>query len=272
MTSQKLLFKEISMNKIIISDLNVRKNLEAGSEDSNIEDLAKSINEKGLLNPITVLNRQENYELIVGQRRFLACQLLGWETIPSLIRSDMSDIDARIISLIENVHRADLHPLDKGRAYNQIYDVFGTYGWVSKETGVSQSTVKRYMSLLKLAPSIQELLTTSDGPVGICALSLLADLFYDFDDQEYVLERIGKFKQQVQLEILKRSGGDINKIDILVEQALGGCFNVIICRGLKTCPYIPDECREDVLQIIEKYESAISLISFDSDTKGSNDE
>jgi len=94
MTSQKLLFKEISMNKIIISDLNVRKNLEAGSEDSNIEDLAKSINEKGLLNPITVLNRQENYELIAGQRRFLACQLLGWETIPSLIRSGVSDIDA----------------------------------------------------------------------------------------------------------------------------------------------------------------------------------
>ena len=56
MTSQKLLFKEISMNNIIISDFNVRKNLEAGSEDSNIEDLAKSINEKGLLNPIDPVN------------------------------------------------------------------------------------------------------------------------------------------------------------------------------------------------------------------------
>ena len=216
--------------------------------------------------------RQENYELIAGQRRFLACQLLGWETIPSLIRSDVSDIDARIISLIENVHRADLHPLDKGRAYNQIYDIFSTYSRVSKETGVSQSTVKRYMSLLKLAPSIQGLLTTSDGPAGICTLSLLADLFSDFDDQEYVLERIGRFKQQVQLEILKRSNGDISKIEALVEQALGGCFNVMICRGLKTCPYIPDECREDVIQMIEKHESAISLISHDSEIRDSIDE
>jgi hypothetical protein len=71
---------------------------------------------------------------------------------------------------------------------------------------------------------------------------------------------------------LKRSGGDIDKIDALVEQALGGCFNVLICKGLKTCPYIPDECREEVIQMIEKHESAISLISFDSNTRGSNDE
>lgn len=249
--NQKLIFKEIPMNKIIISDYNVRKDLHAGSEDSNIDDLAKSINEKGLLNPITIVDRRNNYELIAGQRRFLACQLLGWETIPALIRSDVTEVDARIISLVENVHRADLHPLDKGRAYTQIYDVFGTYSRVSRETGVSIPTVRRYMYLLKLAPSIQELLTTSDGPAGVCTLAMLARVFPKFDDQEYVLERIGRFKQQVQMEILKRSEGDINKIDELVEQALGGCFGVVICRGLEGCPYIPDDCREEVLTIIK---------------------
>jgi len=247
------------MEKISISEHNVRKNLEAGSEDSNLEDLAKSINEQGLFNPITVVKRNSSYELIAGQRRFLACQLLGWETIPALIRSDLDDVDAKIISLIENVHRADLHPLDKGRAYKEIYQVFGTYSRVSKETGVSVPTVKRYMLLLNLAPSIQELLTTSDGPAGVCTLSMLAHLFPKFDEQEYVLERIGRFKQQVQLEILRRSAGDINKIDELVEMALGGCFGVEICRGLEGCPHIPDECKEEVLALIKNHKLSSEL-------------
>jgi len=267
MKDKKLIFEEIPIDRITISEFNVRKNLEAGSEDANIEDLAKSINEQGLFNPIMVIKRQNKYELVAGQRRFIACQLLGWDTIPAVIRSDITDVDARIISLIENVHRADLHPLDKGKAYAQIYDVFRNYSRVSRETGVSIPTIKRYLMLLNLAPSIQELLTTSDGPAGICTLSLLADLFPDFTEQEYVLERIGKFKQQVQMEILKRSGGDISKIDTLVEQALGGCFSIFICKGLKSCPYIPTDCLEEVLLLIDKYESTIEKNSLDIQVK-----
>ena len=260
MNSDTMRLVHIPLDQIKISEFNVRKNLDAGSEDSNIDDLARSINEKGLLSPIIVLEEKEVYKLITGQRRFLACNQLGWTAIPAFIRNDLKDVDARIVSLIENVHRADLHPLDKGRAYDYLYSEFGTYSRVHKETGVSPSTIKRYMNLLHLAPSIQEFLTTSDGPAGICTLSLLAELFPDLGDQEYVLERIGRFKQQVQMEILKRSAGDISKIDVLVEQALGGCFNVFICKGLKGCPFIPEECLDDVKRIIEQTESSTTLI------------
>ena len=92
--------EQIPMSQIILSELNVRKDLDAGCEDAGIEDLAKSINEKGLINPIVVLDRNGNYELIAGKRRYIACQLLGWETIPALIRYDLKDIDARIPLLI----------------------------------------------------------------------------------------------------------------------------------------------------------------------------
>ena len=250
MRNYKTIYEEISMYKISISEYNVRKNLEAGSEDSNIEDLAKSINEKGLLNPITVVERKSSYELIAGKRRFFACQLLGWEAIPALIRNDVNDIDATVISLIENVHRSDLHPLDKGEAYQQLYDRYGTYDKVSKETGVSYSTIKKYMNLLKLAPSIKNLLTTSDGPAGSEALSMLAVMFPNFNDQEKVLRLIRGLKQQVQLEILKLSEGCIDRIRELVGLALDGYFTPYICKGLESCPYIPDECKEEVLKII----------------------
>ena len=112
---------QIQLSKITLSKNNVRKNLEAGNEDSTIEDLAKSINKHGLLNPITVKQVAENYELIAGQRRFQACQLLNWESIPAIILPYVNDVEAKIISLIENVHRADLHPLDKGNAARASY-------------------------------------------------------------------------------------------------------------------------------------------------------
>jgi len=187
---------------------------------------------------------------------------LGWENIPSLIRSDVNDIDARIISLIENVHRADLHPLDKGRAYQQLYDNFKTYDKVSKETGVSYSTIKKYMNLLKLSPSIQKLLTTSDGPAGSAALSMLAVTFPNFKDQEEALRLIRGLKQQVQLEILKLCEGSIDKIKELVGLALEGYFTPFICTGLGSCPYIPESCKDEVLKIVMAH-SEINIIHKD---------
>jgi hypothetical protein len=138
----------------------------------------------------------------------------------------------------------------RARACQEIYDTFGTFTRVSDETGVSIQTVKRYLFLLQLAPSIQERLTTNDGPAGLCTLSKLAELFQDSEEQEYVLKQIEGFTRQVQIEILKRSNGNIDKIDELRAQALGGCFNLIICKGLERCPYVPQECLEYVKRII----------------------
>jgi ParB family chromosome partitioning protein len=248
--SGKLAVKEIPISDISISTFNVRSDLQSGTEDSNLEDLAKSIQEKGLLNPLTVFYKNGKYEVVVGKRRFMACVSLGWKTVPVIIRTNLDDVDARILSLVENVHRADLHPLDKAKAYQQIYEVFGTYSKVSEQTGVSGQTVKRYLALLKLAPPVQERLTTSKGPLGVCAMSKLAELLQDSEEQEYVLQRIEGFTGEVQIEILERSGGDIEKIDGLCQQALGGCFNIVICKGLDGCPHIPKECLEDVKRII----------------------
>ena len=106
------------------------------------------------------------------------------------------------------------------------------------------------MNLLKLAPSIQSLLTTSDGPAGSEALAMLAVMFPDFTDQEKVLRFIRGLKQQVQLEILKLSEGCIDSIQELVGLALDGYFTPYVCKGLESCPYIPIECKEEVLAML----------------------
>jgi len=255
MTSYAREYREILLNQIVIGEVNTRRDLEAGSEDTNIEDLKNSIMEKGLLNPIIVRPKLDSYELIAGKRRYLAIKSIGWERIPAFILQNVSDVDAQIISLMENVHRADLHPLDKGRVYQQLYDYFGTLSRVSKETGVSISTVKRYLLLLSLSPLLQELLTTRDGPAGICTLSILAEFFPNHDDQEYVIDQIRGFDHAVQEHIIRMSGGDISKIDELVEKALLGCFDTVICKGIDSCPYIPDEMKVSI-------KHQLSLITF----------
>jgi ParB family chromosome partitioning protein len=124
--------KEISINLINVSSLNTRKDLGAGTEDTSLADLALSISEKGLLSPITVLKNDDGtYDLIVGQRRFLACKQLGLKTIPAIIREKMDDTDATVLSLVENVHRADMSPIDKARAYQKIYERYEDYAIVA---------------------------------------------------------------------------------------------------------------------------------------------
>lgn len=254
--------RDIKMADIRLSEFNIRKDLDAGTEDTGLEDLAESIKDKGLLNPLIVRRLDDGtYELIAGQRRFLACQRLGWDNIPAIIRDITDDTDATILSLVENVHRADLNPIDKARAYQKIYERFNDYNKVAKETGVSASTIKKYLTLLKLAPSIQERLTTAEGPAAIGTLSKIAETFAP-EEQEEVLDRIGGFKQQIQFEMIKRSGGDVDQLEDLREQALEGAFDTRLCRGLDECPFIPLELREPVKDAIRKFEEEGDKESF----------
>jgi ParB family chromosome partitioning protein len=255
--------KEISLDAINVSSLNTRKDLVAGTEDTSLDDLANSIKEKGLLTPIIVQKKDDDtYDLIVGQRRFLACKQLGWETIPAIIRDKMDDTDATILSLVENVHRADMSPIDKARAYQRIYEKYEDYDKVAGETGVSIPTIRKYLTLLNLAPSIQEKLTTSEGSAGIGALSKLAEKFSSPEEQEKVLEAIGGFKQSVQLEIIKQSEGQVESIPKLREEALEGAFDTKMCHGIEECTFIPENLKESIIELIKQSKNGNNKSTF----------
>ena len=252
---QKTTIPACSLSRV--SELNVRKDLDAGSEDTDIDGLAKSIADQGLLSPITVLMTPDgNYDLIIGQRRYLACKKLGWTSIPAIVRDSMDETNAVVLSLIENVHRADVSPMDKARAYEKIHEKFGSHNKVAQETGVSVTTVRKYMKLLQLAPSIQERMGTSSGPAGIDTLSRLATTFENAEDQERALAAISGFRSDIQSEILKRTGGDVAEIHDLRDQALAGAFDTYVCRGLQDCGFIPKELIPIVEKLIEQYETS----------------
>ena len=108
--NEKLDFDYISLDKIDISSLNVRKvNLE-----EKLEELAESIKAIGVQQPIMVFKKPDGrYELIIGQRRYLACKKIGKKTIPAVITDVKGKTDALIKSFSENIHRLDLAYQDK---------------------------------------------------------------------------------------------------------------------------------------------------------------
>lgn len=232
--------ENIPLAKLFVSGLNTRKDLQAGQEDSGLQELAMSIREKGLLSPLIVRPASGGrYEVLVGQRRLLACRQIGNDPVPCLVRDAVDNAGAVALSLIENVHRADMHPLDKAKALKAMYDRNSSYERVARETAWSASTVRKYVQLLSLPGELQQKLNTAEGPAKVSALAKLASTFSG-DEAVEVYQRIAGFKQAVQEEIIKRSGGEVSKINELVQQAQEGLFDTRFCGGSFRCEIIRD--------------------------------
>jgi len=248
--------KEIPIEDIDISEFNTRKNLADGQQDSSIEDLAHSIARQGLLSPITVFKKPDGlYSLVAGQRRLLACKQLGHATISAIVRAEMSAADATAVSLVENVHRADMNPRDKALAFKALHDRFGSPQAVSKETGVGVPTIRKYLRLLDLAPQLQDRLAAGETR-STEALARLAQTIKDPSQQVATWDRIGGFTQDVQDDIIRRLQPDLSNLPDLVAQATEGRLGIHIVRNCPfDCPTIPGPLKEEVARMIQGHES-----------------
>lgn len=128
-------------------------------DETSLKELARSIKLEGLIQPITVRPIGQAYELIAGERRLKAAQILGWETIDARVLN-LSDEDAAIKGLIENLQRQDLSPVEEARGYKQLIDppYKMTQEAVGQRVGKSQTAIARSLALLELPEDIQELM------------------------------------------------------------------------------------------------------------------
>jgi ParB family chromosome partitioning protein len=245
---------DLPLDLIDISQQNVRKNLEDGEADSAISDLASSIERQGLLSPIIVYRKLDGrYALIAGQRRLLAMRELRRDAIPAIIRDNVSEGEATAVSLVENVHRADMNPRDKAVAFKTLLDRLGSYQAVYKNTGVGVATIKKYVQLLELAPALQQKLAAGETKATE-ALARLARTVTDVTVQVEVFEKIGGFTQEVQQQILRSVRSDLGNLDELVDQAHEGAFDVKIIRNCPwDCDKIPGSLKQQVAGLIKAY-------------------
>lgn len=150
-----------------------------------IENLADSIRERGLLQPIKVARKDERFMIVFGDRRFLACQLLGRKTIQATV-VDAGDEEIAIDRAIENLQRVDLSPLEEALQYRGMIDKLGfKVEQVAKKVGKKEGSVKRRLQLLRYPNNIKEAVHTRKIGVG------LAEEIMDCGDpgyRDYLLE------------------------------------------------------------------------------------
>jgi len=120
--------------------------------EDDLEDLARSIRDKGLLQPLVVRPRGDghSFEIVAGERRWRAAQRVGVHDLPVLIR-ELSDGETLEIALVENIQRSDLNPIEEARGYNQLINQFGyTQQQLAEAVGKSRSHIANTMRLLGL--------------------------------------------------------------------------------------------------------------------------
>ncbi|MFQ5666779.1 MAG: ParB/RepB/Spo0J family partition protein [Candidatus Binatia bacterium] len=123
--------------------------------EESIEELAESIRQKGMLQPLIVRRTKAGFELIAGERRLRAAQRLGMEHIPVTVR-DATDGEMLEVALIENIQREDLNPLEEARAYRRLIDEFKlTQEAIATRVGKDRSTIANTLRLLQLPREIQ---------------------------------------------------------------------------------------------------------------------
>jgi len=130
-----------------------------------LEELAASIKEKGLLQPLLVRPKGDMYELIAGERRFRASQMAGLKEIPVLIR-DISEREALEMALIENLQREDLNPIEEANGYKRLLEMDLTQEAVAQAVGKARVTVTNALRLLQLPPEVLKALEENKITAG----------------------------------------------------------------------------------------------------------
>ena len=180
---ESLVISSISLDKIHPNPYQPRHRF----EEEKLHELANSLKENGMIQPIIVTKRIDSeYELIAGERRLEAAKLAGFTEIPVIIRS-VSPQEQLQYALIENIQRENLNPIEEAKAYNQLAEEFNlTHVEIAKLMGKERTTITNSIRLLKLPEEVQDYL--SEGRLTAGHARALLQL--EGDEQTLFAERV----------------------------------------------------------------------------------
>lgn len=245
--------QEIDINSIVINPNQPRESI----EEESIHKLAESIKKKGILQPILVRKRDDRYEIIAGERRYQSAKLIGMNKVP-VILIDADDQEAYEISLIENIQREDLNPIEKAKAFQSYIEKYKmTHEELAERIGISRSEITNILRLLQLPVEIQEEIKKGNLTYGHARALLSLE---DGELQKRLARRIIKEKLSVRdtESLVKRN---INRFEIpeikILEERLQSYFETKV----KIQPKSPDRGKitieykslEELEKIVEKF-------------------
>ena len=189
----------IEVNKITPNPFQPRREFDM----TQLQELAGSIRDYGILQPLVVSRIEETtelgttvrYQLIAGERRFRAAQLAGLDRVPAVIKQIGLERERLELAIIENVQRADLNPIESARAYNRLSDEFNlTQREIASRIGKSREAIANTMRLLNLPTHMQD--AFSNGKLGESQARLLLSVD-DMQQQELLFQDIMKNNSSV---------------------------------------------------------------------------
>lgn len=223
--------QEIDIKKIVANDKQPRKDF----DESKLDELAASMKQHGVLQPVILRKKGSVYELVAGERRWRAAAKAGIERIPAIVK-ELSDAEVMEIALIENLQREDLNPMEEAMAYKSLMNDFGlTQEELSKRVGKSRSQIANTVRLLNLDKEIQDLVTEDKLTAGHARALLsiqdksmrikLAKRICEEDlsvrQTEQIVKKISKEKSKIANEKPKEINPVIIDITEKLQRALG---------------------------------------------------
>jgi len=158
-------------------------------DKENLDELAQSIKQHGILQPLVVSKNGDKYQLIAGERRLKAAELLGMSRVPVILK-EVSDRDKLELAIVENIQRRDLNPLETANSYKKLSEEFGLSNEdIADQVGKAVSTVSNFLRLLKLPVVIKEALAKGDITMSHAKIILS---YKDKDEQIKVYKQILK--------------------------------------------------------------------------------
>lgn len=152
--SESSAISELKINEIEPNKEQPRKQF----DQEKLKDLAESIKQHGVVQPIIVKKKENGYSIIAGERRWRAAKIAGLKTIPAIIK-DLTTREIMEIALIENIQREDLNPVEEAEAYKKLIDEHGlTQEALSKVVGKSRAAIANSIRLLTLSEAVKEML------------------------------------------------------------------------------------------------------------------
>ncbi|MGH8516528.1 MAG: ParB/RepB/Spo0J family partition protein [Panacagrimonas sp.] len=136
-------------------------------DPDSLEELARSIRESGVIQPIVLRTRVWGFELLAGERRWRAAQLAGLHDLPAIVRDDLTEDEAFVLGLIENLQRESLSPIETAAGLKRLGETFElTHDQIGERIGKSRAYVSNYFRLLNLEPQVASLVNEGHLPLG----------------------------------------------------------------------------------------------------------
>ena len=217
-----------NLNEVEIAQIEPNPNQPRREFDQEaLQELANSIRELGIIQPITIRKMEaQKYQIIAGERRWRASQLAGLTTIPAYIVS-VEDQNAMEMALVENIQREDLNAIEIALAYQHLAESGGmTQAKISERVGKSRAAVTNYMRLLKLPAQVQIALKNHEIDMGHARALLSVDspsqqikLFKEVQQHQYSVRKVEEMVQALKNgEDVKTAKGKISPKETLPEE------------------------------------------------------